>query len=344
MDLHKLILEILRRNGSVRTAEIVQGTGFSRAYVHRILQKLMREGKLVLVGKANTARYLPASKRAVQKAKAEIRSVRKILKNKGLSEDQILSVIKRETGIFTALRPNVQRILDYAFTEMLNNAIEHSRSDVIVVRIHRTGDGVLFRIADRGIGIFRNIMKQRGLASELEAIQDLLKGKQTTDPKRHSGEGIFFTSKAVDRLLIAGSDKRLIFDNRVDDVFVRQGRKIQGTDVESFVSIRSKKDLRKIFTAFTGESFHFGTTSVRISLYKTKDEYISRSQARRLLTGLDQFRVIILDFSGVETVGQGFADEVFRVWQAQHPDIKLDVKNANENVRFMIGHVTRRRE
>lgn len=340
MDLRKLILGTIARKGSVRTAEIAQGTGFSRAYVHRILQKLTREGKLVLVGKANTTRYLPASKRAVQKAKAEIRSIRKILKNKGISEDQILSDIKRETGIFAGLHFNVQRILDYAFTEMLNNAIEHSRSDIITVRIHRTGDGVLFRVADRGIGIFRNIMRQRRLASELEAIQDLLKGKQTTDPKRHSGEGIFFTSKAVDRLLIAGSDRRLIFDNRVEDVFVRQGRKIQGTDVESFVSIRSKRDLRTIFTAFAGESLHFGTTSVRISLYKTKEEYVSRSQARRLVTGLDEFRVIILDFKGVDTVGQGFVDEVFRVWQAQHPDINIDVKNANENVRFMIGHVT----
>lgn len=340
MDLHKHILEILRRKGSVRTAEIVQVTGFSRAYVHRILQKLTGEGKLVLVGKANTARYLPASKRAVQKAKAEIRSVRRILKNKGLSEDQILSDIKRETGIFTGLRPNVQRILDYAFTEMLNNAIEHSRSDVIVVRIHRTEDGVLFRIADRGIGIFRNIMKQRRLASELEAIQDLLKGKQTTDPKRHSGEGIFFTSKAVDRLLIAGSNKRLIFDNLVDDVFVRTGKTLSGTDVEAFVSARSKKGLKEIFAAYTGETFHFGTTSVRVSLYTSSEEYISRSQARRLLVGLEQFRVIIIDFRNVETVGQGFADEVFRVWQRRHPDIKLDVKNANENVRFMIGHVT----
>lgn len=58
------------------------------------------------------------------------------------------------------------------------------------------------------------IMTMRKLQTELNAIQDLLRGKQRTDPERHSGEGIFCTSKVADRLIIKGSDKKLICDIR----------------------------------------------------------------------------------------------------------------------------------
>ena len=45
---------------------------------------------------------------------------------------------------------------------------------------------------------------------------------------------------------------------------------------------------------------------------------------------------IILDFEDVKTIGQGFADEVFRVWKIKHPGVKIITKNANENIEFMI--------
>ena len=51
--------------------------------------------------------------------------------------------------------------------------------------------------------------------------------------------------------------------------------------------------------------------------------FISRSEAHRLLTGFDRFRAVVLDFKGVEEIGQGFADETFRVWAAAHPLVKL---------------------
>ncbi len=63
---------------------------------------------------------------------------------------------------------------------------------------------------------------------------------------------------------------------------------------------------------------------------------ISRSQARRIMSGLEKFKTIILDFSGVETVGQAFADDVFRVWKNRHAGVKIVPKNMNENVVFMI--------
>jgi hypothetical protein len=55
--------------------------------------------------------------------------------------------------------------------------------------------------------------------------------------------------------------------------------------------------------------------------------------------GLEKFKTVVLDFKGLQTVGQAFADEVFRVWQKGHPDIRIDVRNANENIQIMLQHV-----
>jgi len=339
MDIRGLILRLVKEKGSVRVADITKLAGFSRAYINRFFQELRREGKIALVGKANKAHYIPATREKLREAKKATREVNRILRNENLSEDVILSRIKEETGIFLALPKNVSRIIDYAFTEMLNNAIEHSRSERIFVKMNRTDEGLELRVVDRGIGIFRNIMATRGLQNELEAIQDLLKGKQTTDPERHSGEGIFFTSKVADRLIIKGSGKKLIYDNVLEDVFIENIRPIIGTEVEFWTSEGSRKDLIKVFAAYAGEAYEFGKTMVTVDLYKTPGSYVSRSQARRILTGLEKFKVIVLDFKDVETVGQAFADEVFRVWKNHQPDTQVKVQNANENVQFMIQHV-----
>ena len=131
---------------------------------------------------------------------------------------------------------NIARIVDYAFMEMLNNAIEHSDSRTIDVQMAKGKSDISFRVRDYGIGIFRHIMRGRALRSELEAIQDLIKGKQTTAPERHSGEGIFFTSKVADKLAISGSAKKLMFDNTIPDVYVADAKPIEGTQVTFSIS------------------------------------------------------------------------------------------------------------
>jgi hypothetical protein len=65
---------------------------------------------------------------------------------------------------------------------------------------------------------------------------------------------------------------------------------------------------------------------------------ISQSEARRLLVNLDKFRRVELDFRNVESVGQGFADEVFRVFANNHPEIDLRPVNASPAVNAMIRH------
>ena len=76
---------------------------------------------------------------------------------------------------------------------------------------------------------------------------------------------------------------------------------------------------------------------MKVKLYSQDVDYVSRSQARRILVGMDKFKTIELDFKDVKTIGQAFADEIFRLWQAQHKDVKFIIKGAGENVMLMIN-------
>ncbi|MFH1782686.1 MAG: DUF4325 domain-containing protein [Candidatus Omnitrophota bacterium] len=336
MDITKSIMQLLEKKKEVKVSDLTKLTGFSRVYINRFFQRLREEGKIVLIGKANKARYIIANEENIKEAKKTILRSYYILNNLDLSEDIILDKIKNKTSIFVGISENVSAILGYAFTEMLNNAIEHSESKKIEVVMDRDDIGIRFSVRDKGIGIYNNIIKKKGLKNESEAIQDLIKGKLSTQPKSHSGEGIFFTSKAADILRIQSSTKKLIFDNIVQDIFIKDINKFIGTKVFFSISLDSKRKLRDIFNAYADDSFKFTRTKVIVKLYKMTSEYISRSQARRLLTGLDKFEEIILDFDGVETVGQGFADEVFRVWKSNNRNKNIIYKNTNENVEFMI--------
>lgn len=336
MDIKSLILRRLTKSGEIKASNLTKEIGFSRAYINRFLRELRANGKIILLGKANQARYVLSSKIRARQARQSILSSRKNLKNKNLSEDQILNSVKKETGIFLNLPRNVAKILDYSFTEMLNNAIEHSGSKKIKINFWRDKNNVNFEVIDKGIGIFKNIMRKKNLKNELEAIQDLTKGKQTTAPKAHTGEGIFFTSKSADEFIVCGSDKKLIFNNIINDIFVKDVKKIFGTKVKFLIHTRSSRNLGDIFSAYSGDAFEFSKTRVVVKLFKIDTDYISRSQGRRVMSGLDKFKEILLDFKGVETVGQGFADEVFRVWKINNSKIEVKYVNANENIEFMI--------
>ena len=55
------------------------------------------------------------------------------------------------------------------------------------------------------------------------------------------------------------------------------------------------------------------------------------------MTRLDSFNTVVLDFDKVEAVGQAFADEIFRVFSAKHPDIEVIHVNVNKAVLQMIS-------
>jgi hypothetical protein len=75
---------------------------------------------------------------------------------------------------------------------------------------------------------------------------------------------------------------------------------------------------------------------VVVRLFDLGERFISRSEAKRLLHGLDRFQEVVLDFKGVKEVGQGFADEVFRVWPSTHPGVAIRPEQMATPVEFMV--------
>ncbi len=185
-------------------------------------------------------------------------------------------------------------------------------------------------------------MKKRNLKNEIEAIQDLLKGKTTTQPQAHSGEGIFFTSKVADIFSLESFGQKLTINNLLKDIFIEDVKPSKrGTKVFFQLACDSQKHLNDIFREYqTDPTEHaFDKTEIQIKLYTLGTVHVSRSQARRVLAGLDKFRSIILDFDQVPTIGQAFADEIFRVFKNKHPDIQVTPINMNETVRFWVDRV-----
>lgn len=109
----------------------------------------------------------------------------------------------------------------------------------------------------------------------------------------------------------------------------------KGTCVRVEIARKPKKTLQRVFAEYS-EDFEFTKTRVVVKLFTTGTRFISRSEARRVLSNLERFRTVVLDFRGVEEIGQGFADEVFRVWQKANLRIKLQAVNMSEPIAFMV--------
>ena len=334
------ILKVAEEKGELYSKDLVEQFQVSRQYINLLISTLVVESKLIKFGSTRKAFYVLPE---YAKDHPDIFPLRysKTFRSKGLEEHRVLDQIEQAFPVLTNTPENVRSVFTYAFTEMLNNAIEHSKSARIGVEVTVPNKLLSFTIQDSGIGVFRNVMRQRKLRSELEAIQDILKGKTTTMPKSHSGEGIFFTSKVADLFILDSFGYQLIVNNEIPDVFVKKVEKIKrGTRVMFSISATSDKHLTEVFNSYaniTGKGdYGFDKTEIRVKLYTLGGVHISRSQARRVLEGLEKFRIIVFDFDQVPTVGQAFADEVFRVFHNSHPQIKLEAENMAEGVEFMV--------
>ena len=155
-----------------------------------------------------------------------------------------------------------------------------------------------------------------------------------------TGEGILFASRMFDDFaILSGNVYFSHARNEVED-WIMQSQKYQtGTIVWMKLSNNSSRTIKQVFDNFAAdEDYGFTKTIVPVRLAQYDDEkLISRSQAKRLLDRIDKFKVVIFDFAEVETIGQAFADEIFRVFRKQHPAIEIIHSNANDSVRQMIG-------
>lgn len=313
--------------------ELAALAGVSRQAAQQRLRRLVESGALDAAGKARARRYFAPGASSAR----EVWRYR----NESLEEDAIWRELRLRSRHLKRLRGRSLEILRYAFTEIMNNAIDHSGSREVAVAVEPSGDRIAIEVIDEGVGIWRQIQTAYGLGSPTEALAELSKGKVTTKPERHSGEGIFFVSKAVDLFQIESGGLRWAVDNIRDDIATGTPEGlIAGTKVRFEVARATTRSLEELFASFTTE-YEFDKTRTLVRLFAHGTSFVSRSEAKRVVAGLERFKEVILDFDRVGLVGQAFADEVFRVWATEHPGTMVRPVNMSEGVRFMVDRAVR---
>jgi len=197
------IEELLTGTGSVSAGQVAREAGVTRQAAHYHLRRLTEQGRLRRIGAGRSARYVP------------VFDIERTYPIPGLSEDlawrDVVAAVPELSSSDAALRVN-----RFAFTEMVNNANEHSGGDSVEIGVATTPKS-WFRVVDDGVGVFRHFASRLGLPDEAAAAFELTKGKRTTAPDEHSGEGIFFTSRLVNRFGLEANGIRLIVDNDLGD-------------------------------------------------------------------------------------------------------------------------------
>ena len=331
-QIEESILNCVEIDSANVSRETAKRFGITRQAVSRHLRKLVNDGVITPSGATRSRRYELVT--LVEKDYV-------FHDASHLQED----VIWRENvaPLLTGLAENVVAICRYGFTEMVNNVIEHSESTDMSVRVEIDALRVNLRVHDQGVGIFDKIQKALGLADPREAVIELSKGKFTTDQQKHTGEGIFFSSQAFDIFSILSAGLFYTREDENDDWFLEEKAEGENKAPGTLILMKIRKDstrtLQAVFDRFSDpRTFAFNRTHIPLALARYEgDELVSRSQARRLLQRLERFKEIMLDFKGVESIGQPFADEIFRVFKSEHPEMLIVALNTTPQIDQMIS-------
>jgi anti-sigma regulatory factor (Ser/Thr protein kinase) len=328
LEIEDSLLDAAPRHPNDLVGVVAERLGLSNARVSTEVRSLVEQGYLEKSGTTRPTYSLGKNRR-----------LHRTYPRAAITEDDVWN--DSLDPLLRGLPRNVIDIAHYGVTEMVNNAIDHSAARHVLVDADLR-DGILrVSIDDDGVGIFRKIAGALRLADERQALLELSKGKFTTDPRNHSGEGVFFTSRTFDQFQIVSGG--LIFDHdeeESDDVlFDMDDLSGKGTNVHMAIAVSSTRTLNAVFSAYSSgpDEYAFAKTVVPVRLAQVGDQnLVSRSQAKRVLQRVEKFRHVVLDFDRIGSIGQGFADEIFRVFANAHPDIELMATNAVPEVRQMI--------
>ncbi len=326
------ILRLIKSGRKDYVKSVIETFDISKSSVYNYVKQMESEG---LIEKKENAYILKTN------------SYHYSFKNDGtLGEDRIY---KQFISQHIQFKKNVNSIWDYAFTEMMNNAIEHSKAENIYVGVYQNVLDTKILIIDDGIGIFKNIQnfmkesKNESISLQ-ECVSLLFAGKFTTAEQFHTGEGIFFTSHIMDEYVVYSDDNFFTRNNfttrQIEDSNLHSFMNMEnGTAVRMTLNNNTKKVLSDVFNTFAPADEGFVKTSIPVVHMFSGGNPVSRSEARRLLGSIALFNDIDLDFSGVEEIGQGFAHELFVLGKQKYPHINLRTINTCKTVEDMIKRV-----
>jgi anti-sigma regulatory factor (Ser/Thr protein kinase) len=242
-----------------------------------------------------------------------------------------------------ALPPEVGRIAQHAFTELLNNAIDHSGGTQVTVSVRQTPWQLQLLVSDDGRGVFDAIGGAQAVDDPTSAMLELAKGKLSTQPDRHAGRGLFFTAKLADVFDLHANGTAFQHRAWQPDQWVR-GRPAcrRGSSVYVALALDTGRTLDEVMRRYSlaGDSYRFERTVVPLALLSGDRVALeSRATARRVAARLLQFKRVDLDFEGLAEVGHGFVDELWRVFGRNHPELQLVPVNMAPRVAEMVASV-----
>ena len=326
-----IVKTVLEAPGKV-TQLTAAAFGISRQAAHRHVQRLVEEKVLAAQGATRNRIYTLLPLASVTET---------FLLKTAPSEDQVWR--NHVAKLLSDIPDNVRHICHHGFTEMFNNVLDHSEGTTAMIEAEVNAATIDMMVRDDGVGIFRKLCRDLALEDEREALFELTKGKLTTDPKNHSGEGIFFSSRAFDFFGILSGRLAFLHENHDspegDYLVEAKADDFLGTTIEMTISVTATRTLKEVYDRFSVDEDEngFSRTGLVVQLMRRGNEnLVSRSQAKRLLSGIEKFREVGLNFEGIESIGQAFADEIFRVFVNSHPETILIPIHANDEVAKMI--------
>ncbi len=324
----QFILENVEKHSGGITSLTADKFSISRQAAHRHLRNLVTEGALAQKGKTRNRTYQLCPLLEYQQYLAF---------GPGMDED--VAWAQHVEPIVGKFPENVVSIWQYCFTEMFNNAIDHSGASGAFLKITKTAANTQMLLMDAGVGIFKKIQTAMNLVDERHAILELSKGKLTTDPIKHTGQGLFFTSRLLDSFdILSGTVYFSHVLGNEEDWIIERPVSQAGTSIFMKLNNHTSKTFKKISDQYSDEEdlgFIKTVVPVRLAQYGNEN-LISRSQAKRVMARVELFKIVVLNFEGVPTVGQAFTDEIFRVFANTHPTIRIVPINTNSEVKRMI--------
>lgn len=294
-----------------------------------LLRKLVAMQWLQAEGPPRRRRYQPGPLRQVVQRYATA----------GLEED---APWRHDFAPFFVLPPAVQRMAQHAFTELLNNAVDHSGGQQVTVSMRQTPLQLQLLVSDDGCGLFERIADTFDIHDPQLAMLELSKGKLTSAPDRHSGHGLFFSARLADVFDIHANAEA--FQRRSwEEQPWRRGRPAaqRGTSIYLAIQLDTPRTLDAVLRAHSVDgNYHFDHTEVPLHLLGgTTRTLASRADARRVTARLGGFRRAHFNFDGVADIGHGFADELFRIFQRDNPGLVLVPVGMNAAVQAMVASV-----
>jgi anti-sigma regulatory factor (Ser/Thr protein kinase) len=311
-------------------AHVAERVQASRPAARKAITRLVDAGWLIKEGTTSRPIYRPGLLRQVVASYAL----------NGLVEDVPW---ERDFAPNFVLPPHVQRMAQHVFGEILNNAIDHSGGLMVTVSLRQTPSHVQLLVSDDGRGLFDRIRESFAIDDAQHAMLELSKGKLTSLPNRHTGRGLFFSAQLADVFEVHANGSN--FQRRGwDGGGWHCGKPLarQGTSVYASIALDTERTLDSVMNVWSQDQqgIAFDRTRVPLRLLlSTGSALDSRAQARRAASRLEQFKHARIDFSGVSDIGHSFADELFRVFAHQHPDLELMAENMTPRVANLIHAV-----